>query len=73
LKLAELAKPGVLPKKIIPDANSPGVERLAALPPMLVDYRPQFEPGEPNPPSLWSQQAIFWPVNPRRNWRAKQS
>jgi signal transduction histidine kinase len=50
LKLAELAKPGVLPKKIVLDANSPGVERLASLPPMLIDYRPQFEPGEPNPP-----------------------
>ncbi|HEY2913031.1 MAG TPA: CHASE2 domain-containing protein, partial [Candidatus Angelobacter sp.] len=50
LKLAELAKPGVLPKKIVLDANSPGVERLASLPPLLVDYRPQFEPGEPNPP-----------------------
>ena len=50
LKLAELARPGVLPKKIVLDANSPGVERLASLPPMLIDYRPQFEPGEPNPP-----------------------
>jgi signal transduction histidine kinase/CHASE2 domain-containing sensor protein len=50
LKLVELAKPGVLPKKINIDANLPGVERLAAVPPLLVDYRPQFEPGEPNPP-----------------------
>jgi signal transduction histidine kinase/CHASE2 domain-containing sensor protein len=49
LKLAELAKPGVLPKKIVL-ANSPGVEHLTSLPPMLIDYRPQFEPGEPNPP-----------------------
>ena len=50
LKLAELAKPGVLTKKVVLDANSPGVERMATLPPMLIDYRPQFEPGEPNPP-----------------------
>ena len=49
LKLAELAKPGVLPEKIVL-ANSPGVEHLTSLPPMLIDYRPQFEPGEPNPP-----------------------
>jgi len=49
LKLAELAKPGVLPKEIVL-ANSPGVEHLTSLPPMLIDYRPQFEPGEPNPP-----------------------
>ena len=50
LKLAELAKPGVLGKKVGLDANLPGVERMATLPPMLIDYRPQFEPGEPNPP-----------------------
>src|ERR1041385_8149800 len=50
LKLAELAKPGVLPRKINIDANLPGVERLASAPPLLVDYRPQFEPEEPNPP-----------------------
>jgi len=49
LKLAELARPGALPKKIVLDSNSPGVERLASLPPILIDYRPQFEPGEPNP------------------------
>src|SRR5579864_5465979 len=50
LKLAELAKPGVLAKKVVLDANLPGVERMATPPPMLIDYRPQFEPGEPNPP-----------------------
>jgi signal transduction histidine kinase len=50
LKLAELANPGVLGKKLVLDTNLPGVERMASLPPMLIDYRPQFEPGEPNPP-----------------------
>lgn len=50
LKLAELTKPGVLTKKVVLDANLPGVERMTTLPPMLIDYRPQFEPGEPNPP-----------------------
>src|SRR6476660_1514389 len=38
LKLAELAKPGVLPKKINIDSNLPGVEHLASLSPWLVDY-----------------------------------
>src|SRR5438270_3788055 len=45
LKLAELAKPGVLPNKMALDTNLPGVEHMASLPPMLIDYRSQFEPG----------------------------
>lgn len=50
LKLAELARPGSVAKQDLPNMSASGVERLAPLPPMLVDYRPQFEPGEPNPP-----------------------
>ena len=52
LKLAELARPGSVTKKNIPDANTPGVERMSAPPPLLIDYRPQFEPGETNPPFI---------------------
>jgi CHASE2 domain-containing sensor protein len=50
LKLAELAQPGSVVKQEPPDVAPPGVEPMATLPPMLIDYRPQFEPGEPNPP-----------------------
>ncbi|HEX3155558.1 MAG TPA: CHASE2 domain-containing protein, partial [Candidatus Angelobacter sp.] len=50
LKLAELVRLGSVAKQDIPDTNSSGVERLASLPLMLIDFRAQFEPGEPNPP-----------------------
>ncbi|MGZ4899697.1 MAG: CHASE2 domain-containing protein [Candidatus Angelobacter sp.] len=50
LKLAELAQPGSLTKKNVPDTNSPGVERMSTSPPLLIDYRPQFEPSQENPP-----------------------
>jgi len=50
LKLAELAQHGVTATKTLADSNSPGVERMALLPPMLIDYRPQFEPGEAKQP-----------------------
>jgi len=50
LKLAELAQHGVTATKNLAEANSPGVERMALLPPLLIDYRPQFEPGDANPP-----------------------
>jgi signal transduction histidine kinase/CHASE2 domain-containing sensor protein len=50
LKLAELARPGSAAKQVIPDANAPGIERMTAPLPLLIDYRPQFEPGEADPP-----------------------
>jgi signal transduction histidine kinase/CHASE2 domain-containing sensor protein len=50
LKLAELAQPGTITKQDIPDVNAPGVEHMAVGAPLLIDYRPQFGPGEANPP-----------------------
>jgi signal transduction histidine kinase len=50
LKLAELAQPGLAAKENIPDVNAPGVERMTVAAPLLIDYRPQFEPGDSNPP-----------------------
>ena len=50
LKLASLVQPNVAVMQEISSANASGVEQLAALPPLLIDYRPQFEPGQPNPP-----------------------
>src|SRR5215467_13872475 len=63
LQLVELARPsrrrleegsdtsGVPPHdaKIARDGG-PGVERMTARPPILIDYRHQFEPGAANPP-----------------------
>lgn len=50
LKLAALAQP--LPRESAGalDTRSPGVDRITAGKPLLIDYRPQFEPGQPNPP-----------------------
>jgi signal transduction histidine kinase len=50
LKLASLVQPGSAAGAEISDATTPGVEHIAALPPFLIDYRPQFEPGAANPP-----------------------
>jgi len=50
LKLASLAQPGLARPESASEAASPGVEHMAARPPILIDYRPQFEPGMPNPP-----------------------
>ncbi|MBZ5508215.1 MAG: CHASE2 domain-containing protein [Acidobacteriia bacterium] len=52
LKLAALVQPGSAAEAEIFDVNTPGIEHMAALPPLLIDYRPQFEPGEANPPFL---------------------
>ena len=45
-----LVQPNAAAMYDISSANAPGVERLAAPPPLLIDFRPQFEPGQPNPP-----------------------
>ena len=50
LKLASLVQPNVAAMQEISNPSATGVEQLAALPPLLIDYRPQFEPGQPNPP-----------------------
>ena len=50
LKLAALVQPNAAAAQNNPEANTPGVEHLAAAPPLLIDYRPQFEPGQPDPP-----------------------
>jgi signal transduction histidine kinase/CHASE2 domain-containing sensor protein len=50
LKLAALVQPGSPALQSASDANTSGVEHLAVLPPLFIDYRPQFEPGAPNPP-----------------------
>jgi signal transduction histidine kinase len=50
LKLASLAQPGLKDAEEAPGPQSPGVERIAARPPLLIDYRPQFEPEAANPP-----------------------
>ena len=50
LKLAELAQQRPAAKENLNDVNSPGVERISAPAPLLIDFRPQFEPGETNPP-----------------------
>src|SRR5579871_1342777 len=50
LKLAALVQPNLAAVQNKSEANMPGVERLAAAPPLLIDYRPQFEPGQPDPP-----------------------
>jgi signal transduction histidine kinase/CHASE2 domain-containing sensor protein len=49
LKLASLVQPNVAAVQNISETNAPGIERLAAPPPLLIDYRPQFEPGQANP------------------------
>ena len=49
LKLASLVQPNIAGENIS-EANTPGVEHLDAAPPLLIDYRPQFEPGQPGPP-----------------------
>ncbi len=50
IALAALVQPNAAAMPDISHANAPGVEHLAAFPPLLIDFRPQFEPGQPNPP-----------------------
>jgi signal transduction histidine kinase/CHASE2 domain-containing sensor protein len=50
LKLAALTQPSPETRDSGFDPRSPGVERMQTRPPLLIDYRNQFEPGEPNPP-----------------------
>jgi signal transduction histidine kinase/CHASE2 domain-containing sensor protein len=50
LKLAELARSSLSVSQKSTDSSSPGVERMTAAAPLLIDYRPQFEPGLTNPP-----------------------
>jgi signal transduction histidine kinase/CHASE2 domain-containing sensor protein len=50
LQLAALVQPALAGHESAADAQSPGVERITARPPVLIDYRPQFEPGAANPP-----------------------
>ncbi|HET9838255.1 MAG TPA: CHASE2 domain-containing protein [Candidatus Angelobacter sp.] len=50
LKLASLAQPALAAQNNLPGGGSPGVERMVARPPVLIDYRRQYEPGAPNPP-----------------------
>lgn len=50
LKLAGLAQPGLAQRENAADTRDSGVERISARPPLLIDYRQQFEPGAPNPP-----------------------
>ncbi|HEY1937200.1 MAG TPA: CHASE2 domain-containing protein [Candidatus Angelobacter sp.] len=49
LRLASLIQPSVTPATSA--LSIPGVEHIASLP-LLIDYRPQFEPGAANPPFL---------------------
>ena len=49
LKLAELVQPALVKTTNVVSAG-PGVERIAARAPFLIDYRQQFEPGTPNAP-----------------------
>ena len=49
LKLAALIRPSVT--SATSGLSLPGVERIASLP-LLIDYRPQFEPGAANPPFI---------------------
>src|SRR5262249_42625893 len=49
--IAPAGDPGVSPHHAnIARAGDPGVERMTARPPILIDFRHQFEPGAPNPP-----------------------
>jgi signal transduction histidine kinase/CHASE2 domain-containing sensor protein len=50
LKLAALMQPGTPALQNASDSNTPGVERITSPAPLLIDFRPQFEPGQPNPP-----------------------
>lgn len=50
IKLASLVQPNTATIQDTSNANASGVERLAAFPPLLIDFRPQFEPAQPNPP-----------------------
>lgn len=50
LRLAALAQPGLPALQNAFDASTPGIERITSPAPLLIDYRPQFEPGQPNPP-----------------------
>ncbi|MGC2695438.1 MAG: CHASE2 domain-containing protein [Candidatus Angelobacter sp.] len=55
LELASLVRPSLAgPAPVASessfDIRNPGVERVATRPPLLIDYRHQFEPGQPNPP-----------------------
>jgi signal transduction histidine kinase/CHASE2 domain-containing sensor protein len=52
LKLVSLVQPNLLAAQNILEAKTPGIERLAAPPPLLIDYRPQFEPGQADPPFI---------------------
>lgn len=49
LKLAELVQPSLEPLERSSSSTS-GVERISLRPPILIDYRHQFEPGQTNPP-----------------------
>jgi signal transduction histidine kinase/CHASE2 domain-containing sensor protein len=49
IKLASIVRPN-LQEAEIGDAQASGVQRIAARAPLLIDYRRQFELGEPNPP-----------------------
>jgi signal transduction histidine kinase/CHASE2 domain-containing sensor protein len=49
LKLAELVRPSLKGLEEVSDSH-PGVQRITARPPLLIDYRDQFEPGQTNPP-----------------------
>ena len=50
LKLAALMQPGLPALQSASDASTPGVERITSPAPLLIDFRPQFEPAQPNPP-----------------------
>ena len=50
LKLAGVAQPALAERESAADAGNPGVERISARPPLLIDYRLQFEPGMPDSP-----------------------
>jgi signal transduction histidine kinase len=47
---SNIVQPNAAAAQNVSEANTPGVEHLAALPPLLIDYRPQFEPGHSDPP-----------------------
>lgn len=49
LKLASLVNPGVLAQSTLHDSSIASVERLNAAPPILIDYRPQYEPKQTVP------------------------
>jgi signal transduction histidine kinase/CHASE2 domain-containing sensor protein len=52
LKLAALVQPNTSSGRASSTTSGPGVERLGTQPPILIDFRPQYEPGEADLPFI---------------------